>query len=329
MWSVEKKGIVTTIRNGSCIVVDPDGVYEKITLPSADVTVGSEVTYYRTRFPGVTKPLLLAASFLLLFGFVVLWQQAELKPVAAYITLDLNPSVEISVDKANLVKDVRCLDEETIKFKDTDNLKGQKLDYAIRSLIDEAIELNYLKPGADNLIISTVCPANEAVSPVDAEMVRSAINRSLSEHDYVGRIAVYTASQEMHDAAQDLEISMGKYVIYRQLIAEGEKVTIEDMRNNKLGQIVSSYRMALPQGEKGEAKNNGSANNNSNAGNRNDDSLDPSKKQDQNGNAGIVKTGEVSEVPWEKNVRNPNADRIKKGNWAHLPDFIANMVKDD
>ena len=60
MW-FQKRGIVTSIRESNCIVVTPDGTYEKVPLPSREVQVGEEVVYNRVPIPIELKPVLMAA----------------------------------------------------------------------------------------------------------------------------------------------------------------------------------------------------------------------------------------------------------------------------
>ena len=101
----QKRGLVTSIKDDYCIVVNPDGSYEKIPLPSREVQVGEEVFYNRVRIPAELKSVLVAASFLLFFLTSMLIYQGSLHQVAAYHH-DINPSRN-SVDSKSQVIDAR------------------------------------------------------------------------------------------------------------------------------------------------------------------------------------------------------------------------------
>lgn len=244
MWS-RKRGIVTSIKTNHCIVLTPDGIYEKIPLPSPGVQIGEEVAYHRALLPSGVKPMLMVASLLIVLMSSVLLYQASVPVAVAYVSLDINPSMEISVDKNSLVIDVNCLNQEAVKLVKQENFKGKNLYDTLSRLIDKAVEQNYIKPGEDNLIISTVSAAGTNTAPVDQQAICQSLERSAASRNCSVQVKMFTTSDKIHKAASNKGISSGKYLIYEQLTKTGTQVSIDDVKKNSIKQLVDEYKMDL------------------------------------------------------------------------------------
>lgn len=109
--------------------------------------------YETTAGPRMWKPLLAAAVFLLMIGFSWMYTQTEI----AKLYLDINPSLSLSVNRMDRVKDVTAYNEEAILLLDGLNLKGLKKD--------EAIALLYEKmPTVRNTALVSVSSKDEQLS---------------------------------------------------------------------------------------------------------------------------------------------------------------------
>lgn len=246
MW-FRKRGIVTSVRASHCVVVTPNGTYEKIHLPSRGAQIGEEVVYNRALVPSGLKPVLMVASFLLVFMSSVLLYQANLNQVAAYVTLDINPSLEISVDKNLVVLEVLCLNEDAANLIKPDDFKGKNLNDAISGVIDKAVEQNYIKPGEDNIIVSTVSTVDANTELVDQEAICRLLEKSAASSGRSVQVKMYTTSDEIRKEACNAGISSGKYLIYKQLKKTGNRViSIDDVKKNSVKQLVDNNKVELP-----------------------------------------------------------------------------------
>ena len=244
---LQNRGIVTSIKGGHCIVVTPEGTYERIRLPHRGVQVGEEVAYSRAQVPAGLRPLLLAASFLLVFVSSVWLHQAAVNPVAAYVTLDINPSLEIAVDRNLVVLEVEPLNEDAARLVKPEELKGRNLYEAISGVIDRAVEQNYIKPGEENLIVSTVSAADDGLSPVvDQQAVCRTVERSAASRGRKVQIKMYVASKEIRQQAKKTGISPGKYLVYEQLNRSGKPVSIDEIKKNSVKELIRKYKADLP-----------------------------------------------------------------------------------
>jgi hypothetical protein len=245
MW-FQKRGLVTSIKENHCIVVTPDGSYERIALPSQGVTVGEEVLYNRVRIPAQLKPVLMAASFLLVFMSSIILYQAKLNQVAAYVALDINPSLEISVNRNLTVIDVLCLNEEAAKLVTPGEFKGKSLNHTISEIINEAVEKEYIKLGEENLIVSTISSVDADAEMVNQKVIRDLVAESVASKGCKVQVKVYATSDDIRQEASNAGISSGKYLIYKELKKNGKPVKIDEVKKDSVRKLVEKHQVELP-----------------------------------------------------------------------------------
>lgn len=280
MW-FKKRGLVTSIKDGHCIVVNPDGGYEKIPLPSRDVQVGEEVFYNRVRIPAEFKSVLVAASFLLFFLTSVLLYQGSVNRVAAYITMDINPSLEISVDSKSLVIDVTCLNEEATRLVKPGEYKGKSLDYTIAAIIDKSVEQKFLKPGEENLIVTTISPVDDKAEPVDGKALGRLVEQSATARECPVQVRVYTASGEIRKKAKNTGISSGRYLIYKEMKKQDPSVKIDDVKKDSIKKLLEEHNVELPPNYKRYTREKEQTGRNQNVGSQKASGNSSSKKNDK------------------------------------------------
>lgn len=280
MW-FKKRGLVTSIKDGHCIVVNPDGGYEKIPLPSRDVQVGEEVFYNRVRIPAEFKSVLVAASFLLFFIASMLIYQGSVNQVAAYITMDINPSLEISVDSNSMVVDVTCLDEEATRLVKPGEYKGKSLDYTVAAIIEKSVEQNFLKPGEENLIVTTISPVNDKAEPVDGKALSRLVEQSATARECPVQVKVYTASGEIRKEARKTGISSGRYLIYEEVKKQDPSVKIEDVKKDSIKKLLEKHKVELPPNYKSFTREKEQTGRNQNVGSQKASGNSSSKKNDK------------------------------------------------
>jgi|GEM_PF-2274900 len=105
------------------------------------------------------KGLVLGFALLFIFaiGYVVysnmdrgnLVAEIQVEKTLAYVTLDINPSIELAIDEKDMVVDAITLNEDAdIAYSDL-NLAGQSLENAAQTIVDTAIDLGYITEISD------------------------------------------------------------------------------------------------------------------------------------------------------------------------------------
>ena len=117
----------------------------------------------------------LASIFVLaLVVFSILTSGSEVPAVvASTVTLDINPSVQITLDEDDNVINITAINTDGELLIDRDiQFKGLSLDRAIELIIDEAIKRGYIIDGTEgNIILISVDSSNETIrARVDAAL---------------------------------------------------------------------------------------------------------------------------------------------------------------
>jgi hypothetical protein len=108
--------MVVKIKRKSCIVLTAEGEYREVPLPAGDVPrLGQAIKLEgRKKLPYLKQLMAVASLFIVLMaGMLYL---GKTPPAAAYLTIDINPSIELAVSTAGKVISARAMDSEGEKI---------------------------------------------------------------------------------------------------------------------------------------------------------------------------------------------------------------------
>ncbi|MVO98759.1 anti-sigma factor domain-containing protein [Paenibacillus lutrae] len=237
------KGIVMELKGSSIIVMTQEGRFERIPRKGRTCSVGEEITY--TRKAMRRSRIYAAASGLAVAGIIFfvmiggLLNTGSNIQVAAYVTMDINPSVELALDDAEIVREVRGLNADGSRMAEAVRVEGKPLPQAT-SVIMGWLEQSHLSKGEGDIIISsTVVGDSRKVSDVlladkmekqVMEYLRS--NHSSELEKYV--VAAFAAPADVRSEARTHQLSTGKYAIYLNAKSMGTHIDLEEFRNKSL-----------------------------------------------------------------------------------------------
>src|SRR5690242_7947470 len=126
------RGIVMEIYKRHLVVLTPDGQFRKVPARKMAV-VGEEIRFAEPvayRRPRALRSAMIGASAVLLLLCVPLFakQYASGAPVVAYLTMDINPSVELGVGDDDRVMELRAVNSDGAKVTKGLPYKGQPVE---------------------------------------------------------------------------------------------------------------------------------------------------------------------------------------------------------
>ncbi|WP_186422846.1 hypothetical protein [Lacrimispora celerecrescens] len=173
---------------------------------------------------------LVAACFCIiaLAGGTYTYQNGKVDSV---IGIDVNPSVELSVNKRNKVLEAKALNEDGEGIMQDMDLKGVDLNTAVNAVIGSMVTHGYLSQ-LDNAILVTV--SNDSISKAQGlrYAVVNDIRNTLEEKQL--KAVVYDQQvmeeDEVKQLAEEYKISYGKAYFLRELILQNNSLSMDDMK---------------------------------------------------------------------------------------------------
>ena len=150
--------------------------------------------------------------------------------VDSVIGIDVNPSVELSVNKKNRVLSAKALNQDGETIVQDMDLKGVDLNVAVNALIGSMVTHGFLD-NLDNAILVTV--SNDSIKKASSlrSAVVSDIKTTLEEKKL--KAVVYDQQvieeDEVKALAGQYQISYGKAYFLKELIAQNPSLTMNDM----------------------------------------------------------------------------------------------------
>ena len=93
----------------------------------------------------------------------------------AYITIDINPSIEIITGDTGMVVQVNGLNNDAIRLLIETNFEGKTVDEVIEAILQLALDFGYLNFDVENaILISTVTSANDESEALERKVSKGA-----------------------------------------------------------------------------------------------------------------------------------------------------------
>ncbi|MQL53688.1 anti-sigma factor domain-containing protein [Desulfofundulus thermobenzoicus] len=224
-------GMVMEIRAKTCVILTPDGQFREVPLPPGGVRLGEEITCPSGRYIS-WRWLVAAACFLIFLGSGLLYYGWTTRAMA-YVSMDINPSVELTLNRREYVCAARGLNPSGEQLLAGTGLLGRPLEEAINTLVARAVQSKYLLPDKNNVVLTAVTAENgQAVPP--AEKVYRFIASSLQSVGVGAEVVVETTTPEMRRQAQKAGLSTGRYLLHVEAVKKGLDIGLEELKKESM-----------------------------------------------------------------------------------------------
>lgn len=240
------RGMVVKIKDSHVLVLASDGTYHKVSRAHhKSARVGSEIEFSTTNWHRFLKPVVLAASILVFALSLSMFRDAFIQPAFAYVSLDINPSVELEVDPDLKVISARPLDKEAEKLLSEIKITGQPLYTSVNTILDEAVDEGFLKTDQKNYVLSTVTLKKASPKDADYEALAGELSLAAENKGVEVELLVLAADSQLHKEAKTKGVSAGKLFVYRQAVTSGQSVTLDQVKENSITNLVNDYKIKL------------------------------------------------------------------------------------
>jgi len=177
--------------------------------------------------------LVLMVSLLLLVGCF-----ESTKDDSSYVVLDINPSVELVLNKNDVVEYANALNEDADVLLANLVLEGLSVEAAIELIIEESTNLGFIDPDSEETIVD-VTTVNEDEGDEDAlgEKIRNKINNAFAERGMHGFAQKKQMTAEIIAEAQELGIGAGRLRLIKQALELNPELTLEELLEMEVKEI--------------------------------------------------------------------------------------------
>lgn len=171
--------------------------------------------------------------FCLLIGFGVYNNNFK---VASRIGIDVNPSIELKINKKNKVIDVIANNEDGNKILSDMDLNGSDMNVAINALIGSMVKNGYIDELANSILISVEGNSEEENEKLRQEIVNQ-LNANLTDNNFSIVSQTVSNESELESIANQYNISLGKAKLIQDIIANNNLLTYDQLANLSINEL--------------------------------------------------------------------------------------------
>lgn len=231
------RGLIMEKGDRTCVILTPDGQFRRVPLPAGGAGVGEEIEV--TLAEGLPRRAWLLVASLALAAFL-LGQFFLLSPAraVAYVSLDINPSLQLAVDRRERILEVTAMDEAAGQVVAGLDLPGLPLAEGLEAVLARAVQQGYLGKDRDGVVLLAVVPARgQAEVPPLTSKVADVATRLLQAQAVPARVVATALPGEARQEALQSGLSPGKYALGQALAGKGKDIASDRLKNMSLRDI--------------------------------------------------------------------------------------------
>lgn len=190
-------------------------------------------------------PVLALGMITIILTFILpllLFPNDQVTPLSnTFITIDINPSIELEIDPNNLVSRVRPLNEDAVILLSGEESKilKKRVFEAIKEIIKIAMDEHYLD--GNDLLISAVNENQEQELAI-LNKIKAEVKDYLEELNYQGNLSFLEGTSHLKKQAKKLGISVGKLQLINKALERNPNLTIDDLKDKSIQEINNIIR---------------------------------------------------------------------------------------
>lgn len=204
----------------------------------------------KRKYNWIPKVVGIAAALALVLGAGFGWNTYQANyAVVSTVSLDVNPSIEITVNQKERVLDVTALNEDGKKILDDMDFKGSDIDVTVNAIIGSMLRHGYISELSNSILVS-VDSKDSASAAALQEKLANEVNALLQTETFSGAVISQTVSRddELETLASQHNISVGKAKLIQRIITQNTRYAFEDLVGlsiNELNLLTESGNLHL------------------------------------------------------------------------------------
>lgn len=243
-----EKGILLEMEGGKAVILTPQGEFKRIPIQPGAWEIGDEITTAVTlpavpwfRWRWAPTAVVAAAAALMLLLMPIGYQAWALAQPFAIVTLDINPSVQLTLNERDEVLKVEALNEDGKAIIRGVDWKRHPVGEVLEMLTTKAVEAGKLNPAdAESVVVVAVAPATQKdltksqstklVQATRQGVDNALVKESAKKHvESKTQVATLTATAQEREEASQEGLDVGKLLLKKELEAKKPELKPEQV----------------------------------------------------------------------------------------------------
>lgn len=243
------KSVVVEIKAGYAAVLSEDGYISKV--KNKNYIIGQTIEIKSNKFKDINKLVMCSAltAMITIAGGITLWAY---KTPYSYVSLDVNPSIEYSLNRFNKVISITAVNDdgqEILNELGLDKLENENIEDAVTETVNQISKNGYFDNSIDNdieggIIIATSGEDLEKSGEL-AEKLQKSLENEIEEIGKDVNLEAISVELERVQKAKELGVTPGKLNLVEKLknsSVDPESILLEDWLNKPVKDIMSAIK---------------------------------------------------------------------------------------
>lgn len=155
----------------------------------------------------------------------------------AYVSLDINPSVELGVSPFNKVVSYEAYNEDGEKILEGNENLNIDVNKAVDNLVESAIKNDYIKEDGSSAISITAVTDNTDLADKLNDSLKTDVTKVLDENNTSADVETSNVALERRAMAKELGITPGKLNLIQKMQSLDPSIKVEDYKNASVKEI--------------------------------------------------------------------------------------------
>ncbi len=235
------------VKKKKAIVLTPDGQFLEHQYYGEPPEIGEEIELRLQSKWDYWGFVRIAALFVIIVIPFLALQPLFTPDIFAYVTVDINPSIELAIDKNEKVISVTPLNDEGKELITKINLKNTPLTKAIELITETAIQEKYIATDRENTVFISYSqvsqnkkitqaeekgadPEDEANSLIKKAQLEEKVQEVVNRNQQQASVEFVQVSFELRNQAKELGLSSGKFALVLEAQDIGLEINIDSLK---------------------------------------------------------------------------------------------------
>jgi hypothetical protein len=162
-----------------------------------------------------------------------------------YISLDINPSVEIGLNYFDKVVSIEGMNEDGEYLINGLELKRMSVQEAVRTLVEQASRNEYISGDGSTVIALTAGSNDEQKAEKLQQRSEEGVNKALQDGNISAIVYTNCSDLALRNEAKEAGVSPGKFKLIKTLQSLEPEVEIDSLIDTKVAEIMMRTKEAL------------------------------------------------------------------------------------